>query len=60
MFKYRSRLSKSTMSSSKDKQQQQTEEIVIEKNIVIDASPEIVFTAITDPNELTNWFPVII
>jgi uncharacterized protein YndB with AHSA1/START domain len=48
------------MSSSKDKQQQQTEEIVIEKNIVIDASPEIVFTAITDPNKLTNWFPVII
>ena len=43
------------MMSSKDKQQ--TEEIVIEKNIVIDASPEVVFKAITDQEELTNWFP---
>ena len=34
------------MMSSKDKQQ--TEEIVIEKNIVIDASPEVIFKAITD------------
>jgi uncharacterized protein YndB with AHSA1/START domain len=41
--------------SSKDKHQ--TEEIVIEKNVVIDASPEVVFKAITDPKELTNWFP---
>jgi uncharacterized protein YndB with AHSA1/START domain len=41
--------------SSKDKQQ--TEEIVIEKNVVIDASPEVIFKAITDPKELTNWFP---
>ena len=24
---------------------------------MIDASPEVVFKAITDPNELTNWFP---
>jgi hypothetical protein len=37
--------------SSKDKHQ--TEEIVIEKNVVIDASPEVVFKAITDPKELT-------
>ena len=44
------------MMSSKDKQHQ-TEEIVIEKNIVIDASPEVVFKAITDQDELTNWFP---
>jgi len=44
------------MMSSKDKQHQ-TEEIVIEKNIVIDASPEVVFKAITDQEELTNWFP---
>ncbi|PWU79417.1 MAG: hypothetical protein DLM72_17510 [Candidatus Nitrosopolaris wilkensis] len=29
----------------------------IKKNIVIDASPEVVFKAINDPNELTNWFP---
>jgi activator of Hsp90 ATPase-like protein len=41
--------------SSKDKHQ--TEEIIIEKNVVIDASPEVVFKAITDPKELTNWFP---
>jgi uncharacterized protein YndB with AHSA1/START domain len=47
-------LSKRVM-SSKDKHQ--TEEIVIEKNVVIDASPEVVFKAITDPKELTNWFP---
>ena len=32
--------------SSKDKQQ--TEEIIIEKSIVIDASPEVVFKALTD------------
>jgi uncharacterized protein YndB with AHSA1/START domain len=43
------------MMSSKDKQQ--IEEIVIEKNIVIDASPEVIFKAITDQEELTNWFP---
>ncbi len=43
--------------SSKDKQQQTEEKVVIEKNIVIDASPEVVFKAITDPKELTNWFP---
>jgi uncharacterized protein YndB with AHSA1/START domain len=29
----------------------------IRKIVEIDASPEIVFQAITDPNELTNWFP---
>ena len=28
-----------------------------EKSIVIDASPDVVFKAITGPNELTNWFP---
>ena len=41
--------------SSKDKQQ--AEKIDIEKNIVINASPEVVFKAITDQDELTNWFP---
>jgi uncharacterized protein YndB with AHSA1/START domain len=35
----------------------QEEAIEIEKSIVIDASPEVVFKAITDPNKLTNWFP---
>src|SRR3989442_4339864 len=35
----------------------QEETIEIKKSIVIDASPEVVFKAITDPNELTNWFP---
>ncbi len=29
----------------------------IRKSIVIDASPDVVLKAITDPNELTNWFP---
>jgi uncharacterized protein YndB with AHSA1/START domain len=41
--------------SSKDKQQ--AEKIDIEKTIVIDASREVVFKAIVDPDELTNWFP---
>jgi uncharacterized protein YndB with AHSA1/START domain len=42
--------------SSKENQQQ-AQKIEIEKHIVIDASPEVVFKAITDPKELTNWFP---
>jgi uncharacterized protein YndB with AHSA1/START domain len=42
--------------SSKDKQQAE-KKIVIEKNIVIDASPEVVSKAITNQDELTNWFP---
>lgn len=29
----------------------------IRKSIEIDASPEVVFKAISDPSELTNWFP---
>ena len=29
----------------------------IRKTIVIDASPEVVFKAITEPEELTQWFP---
>ena len=29
----------------------------IKKTIIIDASPEIVFKAITEPEELTQWFP---
>ena len=35
----------------------QEETMEIKKSIMIDASPEVVFKAITDPNELTNWFP---
>lgn len=46
------------MSTTERKGQQEEEETIeIKKNIVIDASPEVVFKAITDPNELTNWFP---
>jgi uncharacterized protein YndB with AHSA1/START domain len=29
----------------------------VTKNIVIGAPPEVVFKAITDQNQLTNWFP---
>ncbi len=32
-------------------------DLQVKKSIEIDASPEVVFTAISDPNELTNWFP---
>ncbi|HYT43445.1 MAG TPA: SRPBCC domain-containing protein, partial [Methylomirabilota bacterium] len=35
----------------------QEETIEIKKSIVINDSPEVIFKAITDPNELTNWFP---
>src|SRR5919108_4245187 len=31
--------------------------IEIKKSIVIDSSPEVVFNAITNPEELTQWFP---
>ena len=42
------------MSTKEEKPQEIME---IKKSIVIDASPEVVFKAISDPNELTNWFP---
>ena len=29
----------------------------IDKTIIINASPEVVFKAITTPEDLTNWFP---
>ena len=45
------------MSTQERKGQQGEGTIEIKKSIVIDASPEVVFKAITDPNELTNWFP---
>ncbi len=31
--------------------------IEIKKTIVIDAAPEVIFKALTDPAELTQWFP---
>lgn len=37
--------------------EQEGETIEIKKTILIDASPEVVFKAIIDPNEFTNWFP---
>lgn len=37
--------------------EQDTETMEIRKTILIDASPEVVFKAIIDPNEFTNWFP---
>ncbi len=43
--------------STTERKRRQEETIEIKKSIVIDASPELVFKAITDPNELTNWFP---
>jgi uncharacterized protein YndB with AHSA1/START domain len=44
--------------SAKEIEGQQKQEVTeIKKNIVIDATPEAVFKAITDPSELTHWFP---
>jgi uncharacterized protein YndB with AHSA1/START domain len=45
------------MSAKEIEGQQKQEVIEIKKNIVIDATPEAVFKAITDPNELIQWFP---
>jgi uncharacterized protein YndB with AHSA1/START domain len=45
------------MSTIKDGEQGIQKLIEIKKTIVIEARPEIVFRAITDPAELTNWFP---
>jgi uncharacterized protein YndB with AHSA1/START domain len=36
---------------------QEEDKIEIKKSIIINASPEVVFRALTDPKELTNWFP---
>jgi uncharacterized protein YndB with AHSA1/START domain len=35
----------------------QRETMEIRKSIIINTSPEVIFQAITDPNELTKWFP---
>ncbi len=32
-------------------------DLKVRKSIEIDVSPEVVFKAISDPGELTNWFP---
>ncbi|MGB8935843.1 MAG: SRPBCC domain-containing protein [Candidatus Nitrosopolaris sp.] len=45
------------MSTTEGKGRQGEVTIQIKKSIVINASPEVVFKAITDQNELTNWFP---
>jgi uncharacterized protein YndB with AHSA1/START domain len=45
------------MSTTKEGGQEEQDLVEIKKTIIIDASPEIVFKAITDPRELTNWFP---
>ena len=36
---------------------QEDQKIEVRKTIIIDASPEVIFNAITDPEELTQWFP---
>jgi Activator of Hsp90 ATPase homolog 1-like protein len=57
MFKY-VQLSLYLLMSAKEREGQQDQEITeIRKTIIIDATPEVVFKAITDPNELTHWFP---
>ena len=33
------------------------ENLEVDKSIIINTSPEVVFKAITMPEELTNWFP---
>jgi uncharacterized protein YndB with AHSA1/START domain len=43
--------------SIKEGKQEEKDLVEIEKTMIIGASPEIVFKAITDPDELTNWFP---
>ena len=35
----------------------QDQYIDVRKTIVIDASPEVIFNAISNPEELTQWFP---
>ena len=46
-----------TLMNAGGEKQQEGEMIEIRKSILIEASPEVVFRAITDPNELTKWFP---
>ena len=44
------------MSTTEGKGQQE-ETIEIKKSIIIESSLQVVFKAITDPEELTQWFP---
>jgi uncharacterized protein YndB with AHSA1/START domain len=46
--------------STTERKRRQEETIEIKKSIVIDASPEVVFKAITDPEELTQWIRKIL
>jgi uncharacterized protein YndB with AHSA1/START domain len=39
------------------REEETRQDLEIRKTIVIDASPEVVFKAITEPHELTQWFP---
>ena len=43
--------------STTERKGPQEDAIEIKKSIVINASLEVVFKAITDPEELTHWFP---
>ncbi len=43
--------------TERDRHLRQEKIMEIRKNIVINAPPEVVFKAITDPQELTLWFP---
>jgi uncharacterized protein YndB with AHSA1/START domain len=43
--------------STKERKRRHKETIELEKSIFIDAAPEVVFNASTDPEELTRWFP---
>jgi len=45
------------MSSTERKSDQKEKTIEVRKSIVINASPEVIFKAITDPQQLTQWFP---
>jgi hypothetical protein len=45
------------MPTTEGKMEEEGKTTEIKKSIVMDASPEVVFKAITDPDELTNWFP---
>jgi uncharacterized protein YndB with AHSA1/START domain len=43
--------------STTEKKRRQEETIEIKKSIVIESLLQVVFKAITDPEELTQWFP---
>jgi uncharacterized protein YndB with AHSA1/START domain len=43
--------------STTERKRRQEETIEIKKSIVIESSLQVVFKAITDPEELAQWFP---